>query len=425
MRRRAGHKQIQLCTAAALITMSLTACASLSTVENLDTFANAEQKYPASSRDARYKLRDTTWAGSVPTCDLASPALNVDGLRLSLKDRSAPALATLSSRSLRLSAGDVVNLLIQDGDEFNGDYTLGPDGSIALPFIRRVHAVGLTEEKLAGKIQRSLVAGGLFSPGSARVAIRVVRYAAVKVRVRGAVFQSGLHTVNQPRGNTDEAELAASKSTVRRYGDFTIRRSLSSALSAASGVRPDADVADVHLIRRGVTYRLDMSGALTGNHVEDPALEGGDEIFVPSKNCFQSQLVRPSAITPRGVRIFVSKQHFAADSRYDEQVPYGHRLLQAAVVASCVGGIKPTRGHREIVLVSRNPETGATEVVQRSVETLVRHRYRDSINPFLMPGDAVACYDSAVVEAADFASILSTILSPAKTFRDIQTGSSN
>ena len=75
--------------------------------------------------------------------------------------------------------------------------------------------------------------------------------------------------------------------------------------------------------------------------------------------------------------------------------------------------------------MSTNPVTRRTEVVQRSVETLLRARERDSINPYLMPDDSVACYDSPVTEAADVASIVNILLTPFKTIRDIQYPNNN
>lgn len=313
--------------------------------------------------------------------------------------------------------------MIPDGKEFIGDYTIGPDGTISLPYIRGLGAAGHSEASLERRIRGALVRNQLFSRELARVAVRVVHYAAIRIRVQGAVFQPGSHTINEAKGQTSEADVALKAG--RTFGGSTIRRTLTAALRVAAGVRPDADISQVELNRRGRRYVLDMRGVLTGERVVDPVLEDGDEIRVPSRHCFQPELVRPSQITPRGIRIYVSKIHFGADARYDEKIPYGLRLLQAAVVASCIGGPKPTRGHREIVLVSTNPVTRRTEVVQRSVETLLRAKERDSINPYLMPDDSVACYDSPAAEAADLATILNTILTPVKTIRSIQKPSSN
>ena len=395
--------------AAALV---VAGCARTADLENLGGRHYAPERDPPRSMDASFQKLETNWAGATQGCSIYDDAGASKGARGSHAPRRQSAL--------RLSRGDVVNLLVPDGAEFNGDYTIGPDGRISLPFVRPVDAVGLSELQLAKRIERSLVRNNLLQAALARVAVRVVRYAAITVRVSGAVFQPGTQTVNEPQGQKNETEIVRPRSTIRRYGDFTIRRTLTVAIRLASGARPDADISKVTLVRRGKVRVIDLRGALTGDFVDDPALEDGDWINVPSKGCFQPELVRPSHITPRGIRIYISKMHFAADSRYDEKIPYGLRLLNAAVMASCIGGTLPTRGRREIVLVSKNPATGATEVVQRSVETLLRNKHRDNINPYLMPDDGVACYDSPVAESVDIAGAVNILLSPAKTLRAIQ-----
>jgi len=49
---------------------------------------------------------------------------------------------------------------------------------------------------------------------------------------------------------------------------------------------------------------------------------------------------------------------------------------------------------RRAVLISRNPITGHSVVIERDIEKLVRGADRDTYDPYLMPGDAIACYDS-------------------------------
>lgn len=390
-------------------------CAKLSVVEHNQPVLYAPEREPASSSDARRFVKSTSWSGATNGCSI------FDGL----DESKWAAPARRSDNSINLSRGDVVNVLVSDGDEFNGDYTIGPDGRITLPFMPPVKAQGLNEQSLGRRIESALVRNQLFTAETARVAVRVIRYSEISIRVSGAVFQPGVLTVNEPRGQKNEAEIVAIKSGIRQYGDTTIRRTLTAAIRVASGVRPDADISQVKLVRRGRVSVYDLRGAITGRFVDDPALEDGDEIHVPSRGCFQPELVRPSQITPRGIRIYISKMHFAADSRYDEKIPYGLRLLNAAVMASCIGGTLPTRGHREIVLVTRNHATGVTEVVQRSVELLLRNKHRDAINPYLMPDDGVACYDAPMTEAADVAGILNTLMSPIKTYQEIRNPSSN
>jgi polysaccharide biosynthesis/export protein len=371
------------------------------------------EREPAASLPSRLALARSSWSGSASACTLDDPPPP------GAASRPRPS-ATLSARSpVRLSRGDVVNVMLSDGEEFNGDYTIGPDGTIGLPYLPRLRAKGTTEEELAKLIERALVRQRLFLSPSSRVAVRVVRYSAIEVHVSGAVFQKGLQTINEAAEKNND-EISSSKNGVRKFGDFTFKRTLTAALRVASGVRPDADISAIEVHRRGKSYRVDLRGAVRGTPLTDPILEDGDEVIVPAKGCFQAELAKPSHITPRGIRIYVSKIHFAADSRYDEKIPYGLRLLQAAVMASCIGGIKPTRGHREIVLLSTNPATGDTEVVQRSVEELLRDKDRDTINPFLMPDDGVACYDSPIVEGVDVAQALTAVMAPVRLLQQIR-----
>jgi polysaccharide biosynthesis/export protein len=96
-------------------------------------------------------------------------------------------------------------------------------------------------------------------------------------------------------------------------------------------------------------------------------------------------------------------------------LPYGTRLLSALVSGNCVGGSRATNARRYGVLISRNPRTLETQVIQRSIEELILSADRDSINPFLMPDDAIACYDSAATDAKEVSSLLHAILLPFNT----------
>lgn len=394
-----------------LLGLCLTACASFSRVDEPLLPASQPQKALPDTVHVRFARDRTSWPAAVPSCSVWQADVR------STKDGASPS-ERLPPMTVALSPGDVVNVLVLEGEEFNGNYTVGVDGRINLPFVRPVWARGLTPWELQQRIQRALARADLFQDGQIRASVRLVHYAAINVRVRGAVFRPGLHLLNEPRGDRDQETVAVAAG--KTFGSPTHRRTLTAALRVAAGVRPDADLRNVQLVRGGRIYTIDVTGALTGEPLADPVLQDGDEIRVGSRTCFQHELVRPSLITPRGIRIYVSKIHFGADSRYDEKIPYGLRLLQAAIMASCIGGPLPTRGHREIVLVSTNPMTGSTEVVQRSVETLLRDQHRDEINPYLMPDDGVACYDAPLAEASDMSLILNSILGPIKTYQVIK-----
>jgi hypothetical protein len=150
-------------------------------------------------------------------------------------------------------------------------------------------------------------------------------------------------------------------------------------------------------------------------------LAEGDHVVVPSRHCFQQALARPTPVTPPGVKIFVSNLIVPANNNAGAAIgadatslAYGTRFLQALVGANCVGGTQITNADRWAVLISTNPATGESEVIERRIEALVRRRDRDAYNPVIMPGDAIACYDSNVQNVRDvLASIGNAALSVA------------
>jgi polysaccharide biosynthesis/export protein len=246
-----------------------------------------------------------------------------------------------------------------------------------------------------------------------------VLYAPINVTVAGAVFVTGRVAINQIQP-ADKAEKALAK-----FGDSPMERFVAAALRAAGGIRPDADLSRITLKRGKQTFVLNWQGALTGAPVDDVPLLEGDHIQVPEAPCFQSALVRPSQITPPGIRLFLSNLSLPAQSnngannnRDAAQVPYGTRLLAGLVSANCVGGSRASNAARYAVLISRNPKTMQTEVIQRSIEDMVLSPDRDTVNPYLMPDDAIACYDSAITDVREVATTIQALFLPGQTLKN-------
>ena len=57
--------------------------------------------------------------------------------------------------------------------------------------------------------------------------------------------------------------------------------------------------------------------------------------------------------------------------------------------------------------ISRNPINGRSVVIERDIEKLVRGADRDAYDPYLMPGDAIACYDSRWTNLSEAIGIVS------------------
>lgn len=320
---------------------------------------------------------------------------------------------------MRYSPGDRINILVYGSAEFSGDYAVNADGTVILPYAGQVQAVGLSNNELTTAIEQQYLRSGIFTRQGLRLALRPVQYAPVNITVSGAVFNPGRHAIG---GIKDSDKL---EKVLTKFGDSPMERFVPAALRAAGGVRPDADVSRVKLTRRGKTTVLNWRGAFSGQPVDDMPLIEGDHLQVEEAGCFQSALVRPSQITPQGIRVTYSNLTAPAYGNASTVqspltaggMPYGSRLLQGLVQANCVGGSYATNARRFGVLISRNPKTMETEVIQRSVEELVRSADRDSINPFLMPEDSIACYDSTVQEFKDVMGVLQSVTTPANAAR--------
>jgi polysaccharide biosynthesis/export protein len=320
--------------------------------------------------------------------------------------------------TMRYSTGDRFNVQVPGAAEFSGDYVVNADGRVILPFAGELPVRGQTNAELTRAIEQSLIKAKLFEAQGFKIAVRPVKYAPINVTVSGAVFLRGRVTIG---GGSDEKSDRA----LTKTGDSAADRFVGAALRAASGVRPDADLANVRLTRNGKTFVLNWRGALTGEPVDDIPLLDGDHIHVGEAACFQSALVRPSQITLTGIRLLVSNLTVPANNNANSMItkdgtslPYGTRLLSGVVVANCAGGTLASNAGRYAVLITRNPKTMETEVIQRSIEELILSPDRDTINPYLMPDDAIVCYDSAITDVRETANTLSTLLAPFSTWQN-------
>ncbi|WP_320821672.1 polysaccharide biosynthesis/export family protein [Reinekea sp.] len=319
------------------------------------------------------------------------------------------------NHDLPLSPGEIVDIQIEDGEGFAGRHVVNPDGSVQLALLKPIYVVGHGVAHAAEQIGSALVNAGYFQPQSVHVSVRVLHWAPIEVAVSGAVFEAGQVRIN----DLDPSSVLAEK--LNAYGDYTNRRTVVEALRAASGIRPDAKLDQVIIIRNGWQLEVDLSGVLTGESVTQLALIAGDRIVVPTTGCFQQHLVRPSQITPKGFRVFMSNLTVPSEgngpsgvSSYSSNLPYGTRLLQAVVSANCVGGVQVSNAARKVVLASKNPITGEFQVIERSIELLMKQAHLDAQNPYLMPNDAIACYDSDITNLREAARTLGDVFAPLK-----------
>jgi len=359
---------------------------------------------PANLRTAVYAPGQVAWDGSdqpqgdwierapvargAPTCEWKVPR-ELDTYR-----RVAP--GSFLDRTAPLGAGDRLEITVL-GDEarLTGTYVIESDGSLALRGQPPVRADGRSIAELTEALREQLLAQNIVRPLQNALRVALIENAGVSVSVGGAVFQPG--AVRAGERNAD-SRIGLKEGAVS--GDDNASRTISSAIRAAGGVRPDADVQRIYLLRDGTYAEFDLSGFVHGWSSRDVMLASGDRIIVASRNCFNPDLVRPTPLTAPGIRVYMSNLTQSAGNnassaigRETTSLPYGTRLLQGLVTANCVGG-SYMQSDRRAILISRNRMNGQSIVIERDIEQLVRNANRDALNPYLMPGDAIACYDS-------------------------------
>jgi polysaccharide biosynthesis/export protein len=331
----------------------------------------------------------------------------------------AMVLTAGEAQATPLTAGDRVQLVLENGEGFSGKYQIDLQGQIALPYAGAVKIAGMDAAQASQAVTQRLEAQGLFRPGAARTTMQVLWWAPLNVSVSGEVFNPGTQAVNMPASRDRTIERAE-----EIPGAYAPNRNLSDALKAAGGITTWADLSRVALRRGGLTTVHDVRHLLSGQPGIDPALQEGDELTVARLAQPEPLQARPSAITPPGIKVFagnmVQSQNNAPAANALGALPmaYGSRLSQAVVAINCAGGINWSNASRMASLVRTERTTGQTRRWNVPVEKLLDEG-SDEINPLLQEGDALACYDSQVTGWREVFKVLTDILSPISIFRGL------
>ncbi|OSZ72769.1 hypothetical protein CAP39_05575 [Sphingomonas sp. IBVSS1] len=363
---------------------------------------------PRNLAGAQYQAEQRLADGRAAPCQLPAVPAETAGL-------TPVASAALASGPALIGPGDRLKLVVSgDSETLTGQHVVGANGRLVIPGVVDVAVAGRPLAEVAASLRAALIERAVVRDIPGNVVLAQVEQAGVQVSVEGAVFEPGLVRAGERSAEAQSVTISNAAS-----GDFNTGRSLATALRLAGGIRPDAAADAVYLLRGGQYTRIDLTPAFTGGVPADPQLAAGDRIIVPSTGCFNPLLVRPSSVTAPGIRVFMSNlsrpaSHNAASAigKESTSLPYGTRLIEGLVSANCVGG-SAMNAARQAVLISRNPVNRRAIVIARSIEGLVRHADRDDHNPWLMPGDAIACYDSGAMAVADAIGVIGNALVPA------------
>lgn len=385
---------------------ALSACSSMKTPTNLENIAQGDG-YQAQYREVSRAKNDTSYLQS-EGMNASDCRPEIGGAQNSYDGKwDGSLLSDLLGE--KLSRNDMVQVTIDGDDLLSKVYVVSRDGNLKLPYLPPIPAQGRSTDQVESALSRVLVDSEFYATAP-RIAVRITDFASVSVGVVGAVFEPHAVEIGGVQGDaTDTGRQQA-------LGASTEGRNLSAALRAAGGIRPDADLSAVELHRQGRIYHMDLRGVFDGTDPTDIMMLTDDKIVVPSRMCFQDHLMKPSPISPPGVSMFLSNltqpaagNATSAIGREVRQMPYGSRFMQAVVDTNCVGGSKTTNANRSAILFSRNPVTEVSLVIERDIEDLLRRGDRDDFDPYILPGDAIACYDSAVTSAAEVGRVLGII----------------
>lgn len=384
---------------AVLAVFALSNCATFQAPNNLEPIAVGDG-YQAQYRAIERQTSDATF--------LRSADMNASKCR-PLRGGNGKGAVTVALKGARLTRNDLVDIRISGDDTFNGNYVVSRDGTLDLPFLSPIRAQGRLTSDIEDDIASQLLEDDFYTDRP-RISVRIADFASVTVGVAGAVFEPRAVEIGGVSGDRKDSLRQAA------LGASTEGRNLSAALRAAGGVRPDADISAVEVRRFGKVYKLDMRGVFEGQNAVDIMLLTGDEVTVHSRQCFQDDLMRPSPISPPGVSMFLSNltqpatgNAISAIGRDVREMPYGTRYMQAVVDSNCVGGARASSASRSAVLYSRNPLTGVSVVIERDIEKLVRRADRDDYDPYILPGDSIACYDSTITNIGEIGRLLGVL----------------
>jgi polysaccharide export outer membrane protein len=257
---------------------------------------------------------------------------------------SASPVSTVQSDYV-LGAGDHIVVNVFGYEEYTGDRTILPDGTITIPLAGSIQAAGQTTDQLA-KTLTDRLQPFLVDP-TITVSLTILR--AVSVNVAGEVLRPGrvqLQSLSQA-GTTPSEEGSESPT-------------LSVALTKAGGITQYADIRQVVLQRSGANGRSQSTTINLWDAIGSPnappevVLQDGDSIYIPrlvaGDTTLDRRLVAQSSFAPATVRVRVVGQ---VTQPGEVAVPPNSSISSAVAIA---GGPTSDAQLSRVAFVRLNPE---------------------------------------------------------------------
>ncbi len=288
-------------------------------------------------------------------------------------------------RNTRSGPGQVVPIdlisLLRSGD-FSQDIILQDGDTILLPTLTQINSAN-----------SSLIAASNLGPQAINPP---------KVVVVGEVNRPGTYTL-QSAGNT-------TNNNTQLTGSLALP-TVTSAIQAAAGIKPTADIRQIQLIRTTRTgeqkISLDLFKLLQqGDTSQDLIVQEGDRLFIPVARNISNQdieTISSSTLSPASIKVNVIGES-GKGSIGTVDVPPNTTLNQAILIA---GGFNNVRANKnEVDFIRLNPNGTVTK---RLIKLNFTRGYDAEYNPRLQNNDTIVIGRNNLTRIGDG---FSTILAP-------------
>jgi protein involved in polysaccharide export with SLBB domain len=158
-----------------------------------------------------------------------------------------------------LGVGDVFEMRIIGEEKLPVSYTVAPDGTVDLPYVKRLSVAGLEPQQLSELIRQKLVEKQILADPT--VTLSMKEYNSKRIEIIGEVQRPGSLPLVPGMTLLRAISIAGGFNALAKKSDVTIRRRVKGGTRAAS-----VSVEDI-----------------IDNRIPDPLLQSGDSIFIPQK----------------------------------------------------------------------------------------------------------------------------------------------
>ena len=290
----------------------------------------------------------------------------------------------LAADSYIIGPGDKLDLKVFSSPELSGILPVLADGTVSLPLVGSVRVSGLTPQQ-AGRWIQQLFSQDLLSP---ELQITVAKPRPLNISLVGELQRPGLYTVG---GQVASGSVQGALPT------------LITAIQAAGGITPAANITDVILQRRlpGQERRykqtsLNLSSLLfQGDQAQNPYLFDGDIVKIPTATESPSDATELGAtnINPNGIAVQVVGEVVSPGTI---SMPSNTPLNKAILMAGSPVDLRANKRNIELFRLNRNGTVTMRRLVFNPSADV-----NDEANPPLRDGDIVRVKRNLVAKGTD------------------------